>query len=468
MKRTTLSLLAVVLLTAAAAVQAAGTVEEVSFYSDALGMDRAALVYLPEGYDSSTEQYPVVYLIHGHAGTAGNWYAVPEFVEALDGMVGDGLVDPFILVEPDASCMPWAPDLPYPFPCHLTDSELTGNHETSLIEDLIPWIDSSYRTADDRDHRYIFGRSAGGYGAARIALRHPDVFGGLGLQVGMIALEVVQYLLPMLLAEYPGEPPYDFNPRAGSASFMVFSWCAALTPNLSNQSWQVDLIVDENGSLLTDVWDRFVAQSPTRWATELASSGGELDIFMDGGENDAFLPFTTVFAAALDALDLPYTIEVYDGDHEDPPMWQRLQTHVTYFMPLNATVDLQPRVINARNWWILVQASLELPGDLDASEIDASTLAITEIDGVALDHPIAAFATHHMSDINGNGHQDLTVWFDKRRILRILIEMGIGNQQPFEVTIEGETAAGWFLAATDSLRAVNIDHPEALKLLSLN
>lgn len=149
-------------------------------------------------------------------------------------------------------------------------------------------------------------------------------------------------------------------------------------------------------------------------------------------------------------------------------MWQRLQTHVTYFMPLNATVDLQPRVINARNWWILVQASLELPGDLDASEIDASTLAITEIDGVALDHPIAAFATHHMSDINGNGHQDLTVWFDKRRILRILIEMGIGNQQPFEVTIEGETAAGWFLAATDSLRAVNIDHPEALKLLSLN
>jgi S-formylglutathione hydrolase FrmB len=451
-----------IFLAIAAPVLAVGSYSEVNFYSNALGMERTALVYLPEGYETSGLEYPVVYLIPGHAGTAGNWYSLPEFVEALDQMIGYGLVDPFILIEVDSSCVPWAPDLPYPFPSHLTDSELTGNHETALIDDLVPWIDANYRTAANNHHRFIFGRSAGGYGAARIALRHPDVFGGLGLQVGLVLLEPVQYMLPMLLAEYPDGPPYSFNPIAGEASFMIFSWSAAFTPNLANPPWNVDFIVDQDGNLDSEVWDRFAAQSTSRWVAEFAASGADLDIYMDYGDIDSMQPFTTMFAAVLEALGIPCTMKVFHGDHSDPPMWQRLKTHVTYFMPLNATVELSPRVIDRNNWWPLVQAIIELPGDLDVAEIETMTLAITQINGDDLDKPIRALVASEITDLNGNGRDDLNVWFWNPLVVRAASAMGIGEGEPFDVTIEGETSYGWFLAGTDEQTAVNMSQPEAM------
>ena len=464
MRRFRMAAVLVLALTISVPAMAAGTASEVNFFSNALGTERTALVYLPEGYETSGLEYPVVYLIPGHAGTAGNWYSLPEFIEALDQMVGDGLVDPFILIEVDSSCMPWAPDLPYPFPCHLTDSALTGNHETALVEDLVPWIDANYRTVADKNHRFIFGRSAGGYGAARVALRHPGVFGGLGTQVGLVLLEPVQYMLPMLLAEYPAGPPYSFNPTAGEVSFMLFSWSAAFIPNLTNPPWNVDFVVDQDGDLDPEVWDRFAAQSTSRWASEFAASGAVLDIFMDYGDSDSMQPFTTMFAAVLDAFEIPCTVKAFHGDHSDPPMWQRLRTHVTYFFPLNATVELRPRVLNGKHSWPPVKASIELPGDLDVADIDTTTLAITKINGEDLEQPLPALLIHggrDVSDVNGNGHDDLTVWFCKSSLLRVISDLGIADHEPFDVTIEGETTDGWFLAATDEQRAINMSVTEA-------
>ena len=454
----------VLFLALSAPVWASGTVEEASFFSTALGMERTALVYLPEGYDSSGMEYPVVYLVGGHSATAGNWYSLPKFIDALDYMIGDGLVDPFIFVEIDPSCMPWAPDLPYPFPSHLTDSALTGNHETALVEDLVPWIDSTYRSIDDPEHRVILGRSAGGYGAARVALRHPDVFGGLGLQVGLVLLEPVQYMLPMLLTEYPDGPPYSFNPTAGELSFMVFSWSAAFTPNLSNPPWNVDLVLDQDGELDSEVWDRFAGQSTSRWAAEFAASGAELDIFMDYGDSDFMQVFTTAFADVLDAYGIPCVARSFEGDHETPEMWQRLQTHVTYFLPLNATVELSPRVLNGRHWWPLVEATIELPGDLDVADIDVSTLAITQVNGEDLDAPLQPLLATDISDVNGNGRDDLTIWFWKPTMLRMLDDLGIEEGEAFDLTIEGETTDLLFLAATDQAHAVNLKAARAMPM----
>jgi S-formylglutathione hydrolase FrmB len=436
---------------------AAGTAEEVSYYSDALGMDKTALVYLPEGYETAGETYPVVYFVGGFGCGLGNWCSTPELVAELDSMIGDGLIDPFILVEVDQLVMPW-PDLPVPMPSFLTDSELNGAYETLLVDDLVPWIDSAYRTRADRDHRYIFGRSAAGYSATRTALRHWDVFGGLGTQVGTIAIEPIAAAIPMILSEYPDGPPYEFNPAAGLWSMYLYSWCAALTPNMANPPWYVDLIIDADGNLDPAAWQRFSAHSNSRWAAEMAAAGGNLDIFMDAGDQDFYLPFTLYFAGVLASLDLPHTLQLYEGDHDNPPMWERLRSHFTYFMPLNATVELRPRMINARNWWIPIRASVELPGDLEATSIVVETLAITEIDSVALAVPIPAAGPPEITDLDGNGRNDLNITFDKGALVDNLVAMGITDNQPFTVTVEGETDLGWFLAATDSLRAVNLDH----------
>jgi hypothetical protein len=232
----------------------------------------------------------------------------------------------------------------------------------------------------------------------------------------------------------------------------LFSWCAAVTPNMSNPPWNVDLIIDEYGDLDPDVWQRFSANNATRWAAAMAASGGTIDIFMGAGDEDFFLPFTMIFANVLDSLELPYTLQIFHGDHDNPPPAIRFRSHITYFFPLNATLELRPRVLNARNWWIPVRASIELPGDLDAATIDPRTIAITAIDGVELDEPIPAVGVPDLTDLNGNGRTDLNVLFDKQQVLAAIAALEIPPMQPFDVTVEGETGDEWFLAATDSLR----------------
>ncbi len=131
-------------------------------------------------------------------------------------------------------------------------------------------------------------------------------------------------------------------------------------------------------------------------------------------------------------------------------------------MPLNATVELSPRVIDRRYWWPLVEATIELPGDLDVADINTSTLAITQINGDDLEEPLRALVASEISDLNGNGRDDLTVWFWKPMLLRAVSDLGIEDGEPYDITIEGETANFRFLAATDSQSAVGLQAVESM------
>ena len=446
------------LLVAAGAAHPAGTVEEVTFYSDALGMEMPAQVYLPDGYETSGLEYPVVYFIHGMTSRhIGN----PEVIEAAEQLISKGLSRPFILVKPDAHCTSLA-DAGFDVPIHtsLTNSDLNGDYEDYFVQDLLSWIDNTYRTIPSRDHRFVMGHSQGGYAAMRAALRHPDLFAAVCTHAGALAMEPLGLLGQyMVTPEYPDGPPYDYQPDAGFISKVVFAYAAAFTPNLANPPWNVDIPWDEYAQPDPEVWPRFVAHSNTRWAAELKASGAELDIYFEVGTHEEMAAdyLNLYFAAALDAIGLPYTFRWFEGDHHSH-VGIRTPNQLTFFMPLDATLELLPRTINARNWWIPVRAAIELPGDLDVASIEMSTLAITEIDGMALDIPIPAVGPPALTDINGNGRDDLNVTFDKDSLIDALEAMGVTDQQPFDVTIEGETDLGWFLAATESLRAVNLDH----------
>ena len=106
MKRLAICAGPVLVLALAAPLWAAGTVEEVTYYSNAFGGDKYALVYLPEGYEASNDEYPVIFLIGGFGTGYGNWLATKGLTDEIDSMIGDGLVDPFILVEVDQLTMP--------------------------------------------------------------------------------------------------------------------------------------------------------------------------------------------------------------------------------------------------------------------------------------------------------------------------------------------------------------------------
>jgi enterochelin esterase-like enzyme len=129
-------------------------------------------VYLPPGYRSRAQRsrrYPVVYLLHGYPGGPIDWFRGAQVQETMDALLADRLVQPMILVAPDASGG-W-----------LHDSEMLNQVggpqvESYLVGTVVHTIDRRFRTIADRTGRAIGGMSSGGYGALNLGLRHQDVF----------------------------------------------------------------------------------------------------------------------------------------------------------------------------------------------------------------------------------------------------------------------------------------------------
>jgi hypothetical protein len=129
-------------------------------------------VYLPPGYDTRAQarrRYPVVYLIHGYPGGPIDWFRGAQVQRTMDAMLADGLVQPMILVAPDASGG-W-----------LHDSEMLNQVggpqvESYLVGPVVRTVDANFRTIPSRAGRAIGGMSSGGYGALNLGLRHQDVF----------------------------------------------------------------------------------------------------------------------------------------------------------------------------------------------------------------------------------------------------------------------------------------------------
>jgi enterochelin esterase-like enzyme len=137
-----------------------------------------ALVYLPPQYFTSPERrFPVVYLIHGSPGVPADWLRGGGASRAASWLAATGR--PMIVVAPRMS-LGW-----------LDDSECVDSPrervETHLLNDVIPTVDSTLRTARNRQARAIGGMSAGGYCALNLGLRHRELFGTLLVLSGMTA-----------------------------------------------------------------------------------------------------------------------------------------------------------------------------------------------------------------------------------------------------------------------------------------
>ncbi len=144
-----------------------GTRKTLFWYSDALKMDCNYSVYLPESYDDNNpdQAYPVIYLMHGVGGHQLNMIERFSTPDILNKLIGDNTLPECIAVFIDGynSFYYDGPGLAM---------------ETAIIKDLIPFIDQNYHTVAAKEGRIIGGISMGGYGAARFALKYPDMFSG--------------------------------------------------------------------------------------------------------------------------------------------------------------------------------------------------------------------------------------------------------------------------------------------------
>lgn len=130
---------------------------ELKYFSKALQKASAANIILPES--SRPGPYPVLYLLHGLSDDATawtRWTSIERYVRAL----------PLIVVMPDSG---------RGFYC---DAEQGFAYETAIVQDLIGYVDTMFHTQKSREGRALAGLSMGGYGAAKLALKFPEMFCG--------------------------------------------------------------------------------------------------------------------------------------------------------------------------------------------------------------------------------------------------------------------------------------------------
>ena len=145
-----------------------GNVEYIQYYSEAIGTYNNAVVYLPPSYTWEAREYPVFYLISGTTDTEEVYYKVGRINNIMDNLIGKGEIEPLIVV------------MPYGNPAKLaTAPDKVGHFDLfgqDLLNSLMPYIDSHYRTYHNAQDRAIGGFSRGGNQALMIGLTHLDKF----------------------------------------------------------------------------------------------------------------------------------------------------------------------------------------------------------------------------------------------------------------------------------------------------
>ena len=152
-----------------------GKVEQV-YYKTTAGVEKRMHIYLPPGYESVVEKrYPTLYLNHGGGENDSHWTATNPrsggFTHwILDNLIAAGKARPMIVVMPNTSrIVAGTPPKPG------VDDACTQE----FLRDIIPYVDSHYRTITNRESRAVAGLSMGGFVALNTGLTHLETFGEL-------------------------------------------------------------------------------------------------------------------------------------------------------------------------------------------------------------------------------------------------------------------------------------------------
>lgn len=152
-----------------------GFVHYVNYWSESLQYTNNAIVYLPPSYYKDKDRhYPVFYLISGTTDTEEVYYKVGRVNYILDNLLADGKAKEMIVVLPYGNPNKLLPQMPAnAMPVTGFGGDVFSN---DMVNDLMPYIESNYRTINDRDHRAIGGFSRGGNQGLSVGLRNIDKF----------------------------------------------------------------------------------------------------------------------------------------------------------------------------------------------------------------------------------------------------------------------------------------------------
>jgi S-formylglutathione hydrolase FrmB len=302
-----------------------GTALEGNLEGDAV--DRDVIVFLPPGYNKDKHRrYPVVYALHGFSIGAEQWTHEIHVPQTIDGAFAQGSKE-MIVVLPDSKTVHNG--------SMYSSSVTTGDFEKFIAHDVVAYIDAHYRTIPNRESRGLVGHSMGGYGASRIGMKHPDVFGSLYIMspccmsarpAGPVNPELEKALEAVKTPEDSAKLPFFARAQLASA--------AAWSPDPKNPPLYLDLPM-KDGVSQPDIVAKWAANAPLAFVDQYIGNLKQYrGIAMDVGDQDGLRVDAGKLHDVFDKYGIANSFEIYPGTHTSA-VADRFQNHVLPFFSKN-------------------------------------------------------------------------------------------------------------------------------------
>lgn len=233
--------------------------------SKILKSERKYALYLPPDYETSQRSYPVLYLLHGGGDDQSGWIQFGEVLHITDKAIREGRATPMIIVMPDANTGKRG---------YFNDVKGEWRYEDFFFEELMPYVEKTYRIRREKRYRAISGLSMGGEGTFVYALRRPDLFSSacpLSAATGP--------LTPESTKEYLNRRGYAFsNDQEVEEYYKKYSVLALIQAMPDDQKKAV------------------------RW-------------YIDCGDDDFLYEGNSLAHIAMKKKEIPHEFRIYDGAH---------------------------------------------------------------------------------------------------------------------------------------------------------
>lgn len=292
---------------------------DTSFYSPALDAEKLVDIYFPPEYDQNTDyKYPVIYFFHHWTG---NQNSINLILSQTQSLITDSIIDPVIIVCADNSPEPFGGSM-------YMNSILWGNYEDYMTQDLIEWVDSSFRTISQKAGRALFGTSMGSYGAFRYGILHKEKFCALAGHGGAINMRDPffreQSRQNIVQENQPGPPYYYDFESSGLSTEASFLLCGAFVPNLNTPQTHinppiVEFNYDDQGNFIDSINNKMVYNDIAYLIHDLKKEDS-VGIYFGCGSNDEWSLYTAnvSFKDSLELLGIPYEFYDHNGGHAMP------------------------------------------------------------------------------------------------------------------------------------------------------
>lgn len=288
---------------------------------------RQVPVYLPPSYErDAARRFPAIYFLAGFTGDGRSWLGhrpfEPSLTERFEALLTAGQAKEAILVMPD--CFTRFGGSEY------MNSPATGRYFDHVVDEIVPAIDSRFRTLPTREHRGIAGKSSGGVGALRFAMVKPDLFGACASHSGDLLFDVayppwfLRFVTAIerrggveaFIAEFP-----EKEPKVGEDIDLanVIAMCQAYSASHESPGFHLPFDV-KTGEIDQTVFARWLKHDPVRMVDgHAAALRSQKLLFFDCGRRDEYYLHLggRALARKLGKLGIAFEHEEYDGTHSN-------------------------------------------------------------------------------------------------------------------------------------------------------